>query len=39
MNCRLLQLSLYWGVRLGLLGTPCTVRYELFNYDYRVRLK
>jgi len=23
VNCRLLQLSLYWGV--GLLGTPCTI--------------
>ena len=37
MNCRLLQLSLYWGVGLGLLGTMH--HYELFNYDCRVRLK
>jgi len=37
MNCRLIQLSLYWGV--GLLGILRQYHYELFNYDYGVRLK
>ena len=37
MNCRLLQLTLYWGV--GLLGILRQYHYELFNYDYGVRLK
>jgi len=38
MNCRLLQLSLYWGGEKAY-SVVRVFHYELFNNDYRVRLK